>query len=273
MSLRWGGSAEVAPKTRPGGGTGVGIASLGTGRASAGTPPKVRGDVHFGPVTVNNGTLTQLISMMQARRWRSHVGFCVMLVDAMGAPARKRATYEDVLRAPAHRVAEVVDGELHVQPRPGKPHAAAATALSEELGPPFKRGRGGPGGWLLLFEPELHLQEDIVVPDLAGWRRERLPELTNEEPYFTLAPDWACEVLSPSTGKLDRALKLPIYAREGVPHVWLVDPLLHLLEVLCLSEGAWKIAETHMDNAKVRAEPFAAFELDLAILWADVRLV
>lgn len=125
----------------------------------------------------------------------------------------------------------------------------------------------------MLFEPEVHLGSDIVVPDLAGWRRERLPELTNEEPYFTLAPDWACEVLSPATGKVDRALKLPIYAREGISHVWLVDPLLHMLEVLRLSEGTWSIVGTHVDDAKVRAEPFDSFELDLAILWADVRLV
>lgn len=170
-------------------------------------------------------------------------------------------------------VAELVDGELILHPRPAKPHAAAATALSEELGPPFKRGRGGPGGWILLFEPELHLGADVIVPDLAGWRRERLPELTNEEPYFTLAPDWVCEVLSPSTGKLDRAQKLPIYAREGLPHVWLLDPLLHLLEVLRLVEGKWSIVSTHVDDEKVRAEPFDAIALDLSILWADVRLV
>src|SRR5262245_26554666 len=117
----------------------------------------------------------------------------------MGDPARRRATYEDVIAAPPHKVAEVIDGELHLQPRPGGPHAAAATALGEELGPPFKRGRGGPGGWILLFEPELHLGEDILVPDLAGWRRERMPIITTEVPYFTLSPDWICEVLSPGT--------------------------------------------------------------------------
>jgi hypothetical protein len=112
------------------------------------------------------------------------------MLGLVADPARRRATYEDVLAAPPHMVAEVIDGELHVMPRPAKPHAAAATALGEELGPPFKRGRGGPGGWIILFEPEVHLGADILVPDLAGWRRERMPYMTDELPYFTLAPDW-----------------------------------------------------------------------------------
>src|SRR6188474_2369596 len=128
----------------------------------------------------------------------------------MTEPARRRASYADVLRAPPHMIAEVIDGELRLQPRPAKPHAAAASALGEELGPPFKRGRGGPGGWILLDEPELHLGEDVLVPDLAGWRRERMRSPTTEEPYFTLAPDWVCEVLSRSTSRSDRSEKLPI---------------------------------------------------------------
>lgn len=176
------------------------------------------------------------------------------------------------MNAPPDKVAEVVQGVLHVHPRPAKPHAAAATALGEELGPPFKRGRGGPGGWILLDEPELHLDDHILVPDLAGWRRERMPFLTDETPYFTLAPDWVCEVLSPATGKLDRSEKVPIYASKGVRHAWLVDPHLHTLEVLRLHEGSWLIVDVLKDDAKVRAEPFDAIELDLAVLWADVRL-
>jgi hypothetical protein len=106
----------------------------------------------------------------------------------MAGPARRRASYEDVLRAPPHMVAEVIDGELHLHPRPAKPQAAAASALGEELGPPFKRGRGGPGGWILLDEPELHLQADILVPDLAGWRRERMPQIVADVPFFTSPP-------------------------------------------------------------------------------------
>jgi Uma2 family endonuclease len=190
----------------------------------------------------------------------------------MADPAKRRATYEDVLNAPEHMVAEIIDGELELQPRPAKPHAAAATALGEELGPPFKRGRGGPGGWIILDEPELHLAGDVLVPDLAGWRRERMPVITTEEPFFTLAPDWACEVVSPSTAAKDRARKLPIYAREGVTHVWLVDPLQRTLDVLRLQDRNWVIVAVHEGVARVRAEPFDAIELDLGILWADVDL-
>jgi Uma2 family endonuclease len=190
----------------------------------------------------------------------------------MNEPARRRATYDDVLRAPPHMIAEVIDGELHLQPRPAKPHAAAASALSEELGPPFKRGRGGPGGWIILYEPELHLRDDILVPDLAGWRRERMPALVAEEPFFALAPDWVAEVLSPSTRKIDRTDKLRIYARERVEWVWLVDPLLRTLEVLRRAEVGWSLRGTWRDDELVRAEPFDAIELDLSILWADVVL-
>lgn len=190
----------------------------------------------------------------------------------MADPAKRRAGYADVLDAPRHMVAEVIGGELRLHPRPAKPHAAAASALGEELGPPFKRGRGGPGGWILLGEPELHLGPDIVVPDLAGWRRERMPVLRADVPWFDLAPDWACEVLSASTAKQDRAEKLPFYAAHGVRHAWLVDPILHTLEVLRLENGRWSLLATHRDDAKVRAEPFDAIELDLSILWADVVL-
>lgn len=188
----------------------------------------------------------------------------------MGDPPRRRASYEDVLAAPRHQVAEIIDGELHLHRRPAVPHAAAATALGEELGPPFKRGRGGPGGWILLDEPELHLGADILVPDLGGWRRERLGVLPSGA-YLTLAPDWVCEVLSPSTAKTDRADKLPVYAREGVRHVWLLDPLQRTLEVLRLDGSRWTLLDVHKDDARVRAEPFEVFELELAVLWMDVE--
>ena len=181
--------------------------------------------------------------------------------------ARRRATREDLLAVPDHMVGEILDGELVVHPRPAIPHAAATTALGEELGPPFKRGRGGPGGWNILFEPELHLGANVLVPDLAGWRRERMPELP-ATPAIELAPDWVCEVLSPSTAAIDRAVKLPIYARTGVVHAWLVDPLARTLEVLGLDAGSWRILATWRDDAKVRAVPFDAIELELAILWA-----
>jgi Uma2 family endonuclease len=192
----------------------------------------------------------------------------------MAEPANRRATYDDVLRAPPHKVAEIIEGELVLSPRPAGPHAAAATALGEELGPPFKRGRGGPGGWIILDEPELHLAADVLVPDLGGWRRETMSAVANA-PYFTTRPDWVCEVVSPSTERYDRGQKIALYARAGVGHAWIVNPLQHTLEVLRLSVETpqqWLSLGVYRDGAKVRAEPFEAFELDLAILWQDVQL-
>jgi Uma2 family endonuclease len=186
----------------------------------------------------------------------------------MSSVAKRRATYEDLLRVPDHEVAEILDGELHVSPRPGSRHALAASRLGSELGGPFDRGRGGPGGWWILDEPELHFGEEVLVPDLAGWRRERLPEFPDTA-AFTLAPDWVCEVASPSTERLDRAKKMPAYAREGVPHFWLVNPLARTLEVYRLAEGRWVLLGTHEGDARVRAEPFDAVELELGGLWAQ----
>src|SRR6187402_3256932 len=138
-------------------------------------------------------------------------------VAAMTDERRRRATYEDLLQVPEHLVGEIVDGELVTSPRPAAAHARASSSLGGELYGPFDRGRGGPGGWIILDEPELHLLGHVLVPDLAGWRRERMPELPDAK-AFELAPDWACEVLSPSTAKVDRADKVPIYAQAGVSH-------------------------------------------------------
>src|SRR5436189_2682935 len=149
------------------------------------------------------------------------------------SPTRRRATYDDLCRVPEHLVAEILDGELLVTPRPAPRHAQVGSALVTELHGAFGQGRGGPGGWWILYEPELHLGEDVVVPDIAGWRRERLPALP-ETAYFTIAPDWICEVVSPSTASLDRVKKLNVYARERVPHAWLVDPIGQTFEVLRL---------------------------------------
>ncbi len=187
----------------------------------------------------------------------------------MSLAAKKGATYDDVLSAPENVVAEVLFGVLHTHPRPAASHALAATSLGAELFGPFNRGRGGPGGWVLLDEPELHLGADILVPDLAGWRRERMPVFPHEATYFTLAPDWICEVLSPSTAKIDRSDKLTIYAREGVSHAWLLDPIARTLEIFRLEKGRWVLLGVHGDDAPVRAEPFDAIELDLASLWPD----
>lgn len=180
--------------------------------------------------------------------------------------AKRPATYDDLRQVPAHLVAEILDGELHTSPRPGPRHADASSGLGGALRGPFDRGRGGPGGWRILFEPEVHLSSDVVVPDIAGWRRERLPNLP-EETFFTVAPDWVCEVLSPSTVSIDRLKKLAIYARERVAHAWLVDPIARTVEILRLENGRWSIVATVGDLDVVRAEPFEAIELDLSLLW------
>lgn len=183
--------------------------------------------------------------------------------------AKRRATYEDVLAAPAGTVAELLFGVLYTNPRPAARHTRAASRLGGELDGPFDRGRGGPGGWILLDEPELHLGDDILVPDLAGWRRERMTRFPYDDAFFTLRPDWVCEVLSPSTAKIDRSDKLAIYAREGVAHAWLLDPIARTLEVLRLENGRWTILGVHGDEAPVRAEPFDAIELSLPSLWPE----
>jgi len=180
--------------------------------------------------------------------------------------ARKLANYDDLFTLAPNMVGQIVFGTLHAHPRPAVPHALATSALGEELGPPFKRGRGGPGGWLILDEPELHLGDDILVPDLGGWRRARLPEAPRTA-FFTLAPDWVCEVLSPSTSALDRGDKLKVYARERVANVWLVDPGGQTLEVLQLDGETYRILDVFSGDRKVRAVPFDAIELDLSVLW------
>jgi hypothetical protein len=191
----------------------------------------------------------------------------------MGEAVRRPATYEDLLAVPDDLLAQIVDGKLVTSPRPAMGHAIACSALNALLGGPFGLGvRGGsgglaaPGGWWILVKPELHLGADILVPDLAGWRRERMP-VPPDAPYVTLAPDWVCEVLSPSTAGLDRVRKLPLYARADVAHAWLVDPAGRTLEVLRRHESRWLVADAFAGDARVRAEPFDAVELDLAPLW------
>jgi len=199
--------------------------------------------------------------------YRSGMGGSVATV----AEPKRKATYDDVLAAPEHQVAEILDGELFLSPRPANRHARASSSLFSQIGGAFDRENGDPprpGGWWILFEPELHFGADVVVPDIAGWRRERMPRIP-DAPWFDLAPDWLCETLSPSTARIDRTRKLAIYARESVRHVWLVDPLVRTLEVLALDDGRWMIAETHAGDEVVRAEPFAAVEIELARLWID----
>lgn len=181
--------------------------------------------------------------------------------------------YEEYLRVPEHQHAEIVNGTLYVMPVLAPRHAIAASVLGVEIGGPFQRGRGGPGGWWILDKPELQLvPKEPVVPDLAGWRVERMPQLPDTD-WFTLSPDWICEVLSGSTEKLDRDEKLPCYAEHGVRHVWLLDPIDKRLEVYSLNTETrrWREVRIHQGDTAVRAAPFDAIELDLGALWSPPR--
>lgn len=186
----------------------------------------------------------------------------------MNDPAQRKATYDDLLQVPEHLVAEIINGRLVTHPRPRPRHAVTSSSLGDELVSPFAKGRGGPGGWWILDEPELHLGEDVLVPDLAGWRRERMPSLPKAA-WFELAPDWICEILSPSTARTDRVEKLPIYANAGVSHTWLIDPDLRILEALENRDGKWLLLAAFENDDRVRIAPFDAIEIELAVLWAD----
>jgi Uma2 family endonuclease len=185
-------------------------------------------------------------------------------------PFDRPATYQDLEALPEHVVAEIVDDELWASPRPAPRHSRAWGRLTSRIEPAFDEGRGGPGGWIILGEPEIHFSRQVLVPDLAGWRRTRLPRLPATA-YIAVAPDWVCEVISPSTARLDRAKKLRIYAGEGVRHAWLVDPLARTIEVLRLEGGRWSIVATHAGDEAVRIEPFEEIELEIGALWGDAE--
>ena len=189
----------------------------------------------------------------------------------MSEPKQRRgASYQDVLDAPEHVVAEILAGELRVSPRPSSPATVLSTNLIVTLGHRFGGGGGGgSGGWLVLVEPELHLGDDLLVPDLAAWRRDRMP-VVPDAAYFEIAPDWVCEVLSPSTQRFDRLEKLPAYAGHGVAFAWLVHPKMRSLEAFELERGKWLAIASLVDDARGRVPPFDALELDLAALWTDV---
>ena len=189
-----------------------------------------------------------------------------MAASTSEALARRRATYQDVLDAPPHRVAEIVDGTLHTHSRPAMPHARAKSVLGWTIGGPFDHDAGGPGGWWIIDEPELHLGEDILVPDVAGWRRERMPEYP-ETAYVTLAPNWVCEVLSASTRRLDLQGKRPVYAREEVRHLWFVEPTDRTLEAFELREGEWVLIAAAKDDDPISIRPFDAITFSLGDLW------
>jgi Uma2 family endonuclease len=182
--------------------------------------------------------------------------------------SKQRATYDDLLELPDHVVGEIVNGELFVSPRPRVPHSLAHSGVLGHLWGAFNgpAGRGsGPGGWWIVTEPELRLGQDVVIPDVAGWRTDRIT--LRDDTVIEIPPDWLCEVISPSTERIDHSRKKPLYARVGVQHMWLVYPLGRTVEVLALDGGAWKIIATHAGDVRVRMPPFEAVEMDLARLW------
>lgn len=185
----------------------------------------------------------------------------------MGQPEQARATYEDVLAAPEHMIAELIAGELSLQPRPAKPHTFAASQLGAEITMAFQRAKHGPGGWWILYEPEVHFDGDVLVPDLAGWRRESTPDFDRATAYYTERPDWVCEVLSPSTARWDRIKKLDVYHRARVEWAWLADPVEETIEVFQWSEQGWLRSHTSVGREPARLPPFDAIALELAEIW------
>ena len=185
----------------------------------------------------------------------------------MAEAAIREATYADLEAVPAHLVAEIIFGVLETHPRPRPRHAIAAAGLAGELTQPFGRGRGGPGGWIFMTEPELHLGPHVLVPDLAGWRRERLP-VEPDTAFIETAPDWVCEILSPSTSRLDRGPKRRIYAEAGLGHLWLLDPADGVLEAFALTSGQWLLLGTVERGEAVALPPFDAVSFPLDDLFA-----
>ncbi|MEW6221573.1 MAG: Uma2 family endonuclease [Thermodesulfobacteriota bacterium] len=184
------------------------------------------------------------------------------------AHARQRYLYDELCSLPEGITGEILNGQLHTQPRPSGRHGVVARALSLDLAGPFDFGRGGPGGWWILLEPEVHFVRDqeVAVPDVAGWRRERMPAVPDDH-RFEVVPDWVCEILSPGTVSKDRIVKLPRYARYGVGFAWLIDPIARTLEAFELRDGLWVLIAALQDDVPVCVPPFAAVTFALADLW------
>lgn len=184
----------------------------------------------------------------------------------MSHPAKKIVTYEDLYTIPENMIGEIIDGEIIATPRPSRKHTDAVSSLGYKIGPPYRFGEGGPGGWIIYFEPEISLGENILVPDLAGWKRERFP-IEEETSYITVPPNWVCEVLSPHTFRTDKVKKMPIYAKHGVDYIWLIDPMAMTLDAFRSESGQWLLLRSFAENDKVRIEPFPEIEIDLGDLW------
>lgn len=187
----------------------------------------------------------------------------------MSEAAKKKASYDDLFTLPENMTGEIIAGELIVTPRPSRKHAAAATLLASRVVPPYQFGEGGgPGGWIILVEPEIGLGENIVVPDLAGWKRERFP-FQEESNWISVTPDWVCEILSPNTLRLDKVKKMPLYAQFGVGYIWLLDPVAMTLDAFKLEAQRWVLLGSYAEQDQVRLEPFPEIEINLGDLWLD----
>lgn len=194
----------------------------------------------------------------------------------MPALAYRLSLYEQLEGLPPGLTGEILNGQLYTQPRPSGPHGHAAVSLDRRIGRRYDDGDDGPGGWWILIEPEVHFVRDqeVAVPDLAGWRRERMPHIP-EGHRFEVVPDWICEILSPSTASKDREIKLPLYAWYGVAHVWLLDPQRRTLEAYELATpgpgkpipGDWRLVVEAGGKDCVRVPPFPELDLELAALW------
>ena len=176
----------------------------------------------------------------------------------------KPATYADIEALPPNVVGEILFGRLVTHPRPTRRHGGAASILGVLLGGPYQLGVGGPGGWIFVDEPELHLGDDIVVPDIAGWRVERVTEPA-EQAHFEVPPDWVCELMSPRTEAHDRGEKRRIYASNGVAHLWYFDPRVPLMEIFERQDMNWLLLDTIKEDGEINAPPFPelTFALDL----------
>lgn len=183
--------------------------------------------------------------------------------------ARKPSLYDQLCALPDGIRGELINGQLRTQPRPSGPHALASSRLESDIEGPYSRGRGGPGGWWIIIESEVHFIRDleVVVPDIAGWQKEHMPRIP-EGHRFEVVPDWVCEVLSPSTKSTDREEKMPVYARFGVAYSWLVDPKTRTLEAYAQAEGKWLPLGSFRDDDVVRVAPFETITIYLADLWA-----
>ncbi|MDR3568199.1 MAG: Uma2 family endonuclease [Syntrophobacteraceae bacterium] len=187
----------------------------------------------------------------------------------MSELAQKKATYEDLYTIAENMTGEIIDGELIVTPRPSRKHTLAASVLASEIIPPYYLGQGGgPGGWIIIVEPEIGLEEHTMVPDLAGWKKERFP-VAEDHNWISVAPDWICEILSPNTFRTDKIKKMPIYAHHGVGHIWLIDPDAKTMDAFRLESGRWSLLASFSESDEVRVEPFQEIEISLEDLWVQ----